>query len=184
VVAEKRLVFANLAGGVAASLGYDEAAQMIDAGLARPLATGSVFTRCLAQAATVETMPDRHATTAEAAPATDDEPHAARHGHISGARIMPFPEPELTVDPHAIPIGTWLGFHDGEIPLLARLAVHDPTQDSYIFVNRDGVKLRELSGGELQRLFDDEVVDVLELRAPPRSRPAGEPSEDDQEERA
>ena len=97
---------------------------------------------------------------------------------------MPFPEPELTVDPHSIPTGTWLGFHDGEIPLLARLAVHDPGQDSYIFVNRDGVKLREVAGRELQRLFDDGVVDVLELRAPPRKPPTDKSTDDDQEELA
>ena len=79
---------------------------------------------------------------------------------------------------------TWLGFHDSEIPLLARLAVHDPAQDSYIFVNRDGVKLRELSGRELQRLFDDDIVDVLELRAPPRSPPSDKSPGDDEEELA
>ncbi len=105
-------------------------------------------------------------------------------GAGAGATIMPFPEPERTVDPHALPIGTWLGFHDSEIPLLARLAVHDPTQDSYIFVNRDGVKLRELSGRELQHLFNDGVVDVLELRPPPRSTAADDADGDDQEERA
>ena len=185
LVEEKRLVFSNLAGGLAASLGYGELEQMLASGLVQPLATGATFTRCLTNAANAE--PDSGQQDTAAAPAASaavDSQTAARSQNNSGATIMPFPEPDLTVDPHAIPIGTWLGFHDSEIPLLARLAVHDPAQDSYIFVNRDGVKLRELSGRELQRLFDDDIVDVLELRAPPRSPPSDKSPGDDEEELA
>ena len=97
---------------------------------------------------------------------------------------MPFPEQERSMDPQALPIGTWLGFHDGELPLLARLAVHDQEQDSYIFVNRDGVKLRELSGRELQRLCNDNLVNVLELKAPPRSPEGNDADGDDRGELA
>ena len=60
-----------------------------------------------------------------------------------------------------LPMGTWLGFHDGEMPLMAKLAVHDPSDDSYIFVNRQGIKLRELRGGELAELIARGLVDIL-----------------------
>ena len=43
-------------------------------------------------------------------------------------------------------MGAWLGFHDGETPLMAKLAVHDPGSDTYIFVNRQGIKMREIGG--------------------------------------
>ncbi len=67
--------------------------------------------------------------------------------------------------PLDLPMGAWLGFHDGEAPLMARLAVHDPEQDLYIFVNRTGIKLRQLTGDELRRLVEQDLVDVLETRS-------------------
>lgn len=63
-----------------------------------------------------------------------------------------------------IPMGAWLVFHDGDAPLMAKLAVHDPEQDLYIFVNREGIKMRQLSGNELRRLIAADLVDVLETR--------------------
>jgi hypothetical protein len=63
-----------------------------------------------------------------------------------------------------IPMGAWLVFHDGDAPLMAKLAVHDPEQDLYIFVNREGIKMRQLSGNELRRLMAANLVDVLETR--------------------
>ncbi|MDC0362576.1 DUF1631 family protein, partial [Halioglobus sp.] len=41
-----------------------------------------------------------------------------------------------------LPMGVWIGFHDGEGPTMARLAVFDPNEDCFIFVNRQGVKIR------------------------------------------
>jgi hypothetical protein len=185
LVEEKHLVFSNLAGSLAASLGYGELEQMMASDRVKHLVTGSTFTHCLTVAASEQPDTATAQVPGEStAPAIAEPQLTADSQDSAGATIMPFPEPELTVDPDAIPIGTWLGFHDGEIPLLARLAVHDPTQDSYIFVNRDGVKLRELSGRELQRLFDDDIVDMLELRAPPRSPPNDKSPGDDEEERA
>lgn len=64
-----------------------------------------------------------------------------------------------------LPTGTWLGFHDGETPLMARLAVHDPDEDQYIFVNRKGVKLRKMTGQELLDLIDQDLVDILETKS-------------------
>jgi hypothetical protein len=61
-----------------------------------------------------------------------------------------------------LPMGAWLGFHDGETPLMARLAVHDLEGDFYIFVNRQGVKMRQVSKLELLKLIDSGMVDILE----------------------
>lgn len=75
--------------------------------------------------------------------------------------------PEASTDTATLelPSGTWLGFHDGETPLMARLAVHDPEEDQYIFVNRKGVKLRTASGAELSSLIDQGLVDILETKS-------------------
>ena len=62
-------------------------------------------------------------------------------------------------------MGTWLGFHDGATPMMAKLAVHDSQQDNYIFVNREGMKLRELSQGQLMQLMDDGLVDILQTQS-------------------
>lgn len=69
-------------------------------------------------------------------------------------------EPEIDV-----PMGAWLGFHDGETPIMAKLAVYDPRRDNYIFVNRRGIALRELSRSELLGLIDEGLVDILETRS-------------------
>ena len=61
-----------------------------------------------------------------------------------------------------IPIGTWLGFHDREPPIMARVAVRDLEKDSYIFTNRDGIKLRELTVPQLVTLIERDMVDILE----------------------
>lgn len=75
--------------------------------------------------------------------------------------------PEQAAAPASLdlPSGTWLGFHDGETPLMARLAVHDPDEDQYIFVNRKGVKLRTTTGAELASLIEEGLVDILETKS-------------------
>ncbi len=62
-------------------------------------------------------------------------------------------------------MGTWLGFHDGDTPLLAKLAAHDRKEDKYIFVNRKGIKMRDLSKQELLSLIDKGLVEILESRS-------------------
>jgi hypothetical protein len=64
-----------------------------------------------------------------------------------------------------LPMGAWLEFHDGDTPLQARLAVHDPDNNSYIFVNRHGIKMRQLSTEQLLHLIDNGLVEVLETGA-------------------
>lgn len=63
-----------------------------------------------------------------------------------------------------VPMGAWLGFHDGETPIMAKLAVFDPRRDNYIFVNRKGIAMRELNRAELLQLMDKGLVDILETR--------------------
>ena len=50
-------------------------------------------------------------------------------------------------------------------PLLAKLAVHDREQSSYTFVNRSGIKMRQISGRELRQLIENGLVDILETRS-------------------
>ena len=89
---------------------------------------------------------------------------------------QPEPVPEATPEPEApeqddqeatinLPMGAWLGFHDGETPIMAKLAVHDPENDYYIFVNRQGLKLRQLGTSELFKLINSGLVDILETNS-------------------
>ena len=48
---------------------------------------------------------------------------------------------------------------------MAKLAVHDREQDSYIFVNREGIKMRSLNKRELLNLMENSLVDILEARS-------------------
>jgi hypothetical protein len=89
------------------------------------------------------------------------------------------PEPELAPKPSSTPtilrsvkanngtlkMGAWLGFHDGDKPLLAKLAAHDKENDNYIFVDREGIKMRQLSTSELRSLMAKGLVEVLEAQS-------------------
>ncbi|MFN2328010.1 MAG: DUF1631 family protein [Chromatocurvus sp.] len=95
-------------------------------------------------------------------PSRDDQAFAARSPdtRASGTVRQRTAEPDIDV-----PMGAWLGFHDGETPIMAKLAVYDPRRDNYIFVNRRGIALRELSRSELLGLIDEGLVDILETRS-------------------
>ena len=58
----------------------------------------------------------------------------------------------------------------GYFALLAKLAVHDKDLDMYLFVNREGLKMREMSRRELLALMDAGQVDILETRSSFRSQ--------------
>ena len=77
-----------------------------------------------------------------------------------------------------IPIGTWLGFHDREPPIMARAAVRDLDKDSYIFTNREGIKLRELTVPQLVTLIERDMVDILERKTSFRETLAGKAGQD------
>lgn len=100
-------------------------------------------------------------TPAPAAVLTGREPGGAgapANPASNGAGVAAAPELNLLM-------GTWLGFHDGDTPLLAKLAVHDREQNNYIFVNRSGIKMRQLNSQELSALMESGMVDVLETRS-------------------
>ncbi|NND67403.1 MAG: DUF1631 family protein [Halioglobus sp.] len=69
-----------------------------------------------------------------------------------------------------LPAGTWLGFHDEDVPMMARLAVHDPEEDRFIFVNRKGLKMREMTKAQLLTLIDESLVDILQRSVDFRDR--------------
>ncbi len=83
----------------------------------------------------------------------------------ASAAVTATKAPVATSTALTLPMGAWLGFHDGDTPLLAKLAVHDRERDSYIFVNRNGIKMRDLNSQELLRLVDEGLVDILETRS-------------------
>lgn len=95
---------------------------------------------------------------------------AADEPEIGTAEVTPEPagEPDVAEEDCDfelnVPMGAWLGFHDGETPMMAKLAVHDRESDRYIFVNREGIKLRELSRAEMMDLIERDMVDILETR--------------------
>ncbi|TGD74286.1 DUF1631 family protein [Mangrovimicrobium sediminis] len=62
------------------------------------------------------------------------------------------------------PLGTWLGFHDVDPPLLAKLAMYDAVRHLLIFVNRKGIEQRRLEEDDYQQLVQEGQVDILEAR--------------------
>ena len=63
-----------------------------------------------------------------------------------------------------IPMGTWLGFHDRDPPLMAKIVACDLEKNSYIFTHREGIKMRELTVPQLVALIDRDMVDILERK--------------------
>ena len=63
-----------------------------------------------------------------------------------------------------VPIGVWLGFHDQDISTMAKLAVYDRENDRYIFANKQGYLVRQLSTPDLLQLIESELVDIIERR--------------------
>jgi hypothetical protein len=77
----------------------------------------------------------------------------------------PNPEPDLPESGiPELPMGTWLGFHDVDPPLLAKLAMHDKVRRLLIFVNRKGMELRRLPEEEYLDLLQQGQVDILETK--------------------
>ena len=90
--------------------------------------------------------------------------------HDNSQQVQPTPllQPDNEAAPNdsdlTLPSGTWLGFRDGDEAVLARLAVYDRERNHYTFVDRYGVKLRQLAGRELLLLFARGLTDILETR--------------------
>lgn len=108
------------------------------------------------QAGSIDALPETDSAYAELAPA----PAAEFYRESRGA--SPSQDTQRRIN---LPMGAWLGFHDGDTPLMARLAVYDLENDYYIFVNRKGVKMRQVSRLELLNLIDNGLVDILETNS-------------------
>ena len=67
----------------------------------------------------------------------------------------------------SIPRCSWLGFRDGdgEEVVLARLAVHDRAKNEYLFVDRYGMKVRQLNARALLLILSRGLIDILEARS-------------------
>jgi len=110
------------------------------------------------QAGSIDALPDTDSAHAEPVAAPEPEAHRA-----SGRGMKPAQDTlQRSIN---LPMGAWLGFHDGDTPLMARLAVYDLENDYYIFVNRKGVKMRQVSRLELFDLIDNGLVDILETNS-------------------
>jgi hypothetical protein len=90
------------------------------------------------------------------------------HADIQREQTPPGLKPDNEAAPNdselTLPSGTWLGFRDGDKAVLARLAVYDRERNHYTFVDRYGVKLRQLASRELLLLFARGLTDILETR--------------------
>lgn len=100
----------------------------------------------------------------EQAISTTQRPVQQRAGQ-SNTPTSDQPYESNTVVKLQIPMGTWIGFHDRDPPLMAKVAVRDLEKDSYIFTNREGIKLRELTVPQLIALIDRDMVDILERKS-------------------
>lgn len=201
---EQLLQFTNRAGIKALEQGYAEFCALLASGAATPLRSGASFSSCLANAAGVWTEEEAQRIEAEQLAAdekpaeenlsnseTEDSQEIAEIGEASDeseSNSMELVETEdiaIEIEPAEpeteiiIPMGTWLGFHDGDAPLMAKLAVHDLEQDSYIFVNRQGIKMRSLNMLELMTLMDNDQVEILEARSNFRSEVTRVKKQDD-----
>jgi hypothetical protein len=144
----------------------DENATEIEEIIAKPAADSTETGSLIDQAAHIGAGKERP----EELPVDDAASREFLLAQLDGSETEPDPLPEAKEESDVrrevkLPMGAWLGFHDGETPLMARLAVYDLENDHYIFVNRQGVKMRQVSRLELLNLIDNELVDILETRS-------------------
>lgn len=161
------LLFANQAGIKVLQASFEEFAQLMSDGKVSTLDSGASFSLSLAHTAGINSTDQLGAASETAHEAAGGIPQ----GVLVAKELQLQQEADLAEqqntapEPPVLPTGTWLGFHDGETPLLAKLAVHDREMDQYIFVNRSGIKMRQLNREELQQLIDQALVDILETRS-------------------
>jgi hypothetical protein len=172
------LLFCNQAGLKVMGMRSGEFADMLQRGSASPLPAGSSFSRSMLLALGIDSDAALAALAGEPAPPTPaaapvTEPAAdetvAPPAPVSDQPVQLAPDPvSAPVLPESgrpeLPLGTWLGFHDVDPPLLAKLALHDKVRQLLIFVNRKGVELRRLGEEEYFALIRDGQVDIMEAR--------------------
>jgi hypothetical protein len=173
-------LFANQAGIKVLQRSFAEFAEMAQQGKVRLLLCGASFSRALAHAAGITTTEELDRVFgAEAARARQameqrerEQAERIRQAQLAEAQARSVDAAQQSSDARLqalkdmqLPMGAWLGFHDTQPPLMAKLAVHDPQQNTYIFVDRNGIKLRQLSREQLHELIDKGMIDILEKRS-------------------
>ena len=165
---EQRLLFCNQAGVKVQSLDYASFAVLLEEKKARPLFSDASFSRSLAAVVNINSQEALAQLTGETVPGQEDS--APQEESKFEEDIPPFKidsEAPKTPDlPDSgvpdLPMGTWLGFHDMDPPLLAKLALHDKVRRLFIFVNRKGIEQRRLEENEYLALLQDGQIDILE----------------------
>jgi Protein of unknown function (DUF1631) len=184
---EQQLLFSNHTGIKVLQQSFTEFVALMGQGKVKLLDSGASFSRALAGAAGIQTTEELEAISDVVAAQFRREQEAQvrleqqrqqreleetqrrQHnkqqaptmgGAPAGQESTPKQQSELN-----LPMGAWLGFHDGDMPLLAKLAVHDREQNTYIFVNRSGIKIRQLNRKELLLLIENGLVDILETKS-------------------
>ena len=174
---EQRLLFCNHAGAKVQSMDYASFARLLEEGKASTLDADLSFSRTLAATVGIntqealceltgatlpgqpeeQTAPIQEAPTLEAGPDGELPPLEVASEEPAEPDLPESGVPEL-------PMGTWLGFHDVDPPLLAKLALHDKVRQLFIFVNRKGIEQRRLTEHEYLALIQDGQVDILETK--------------------
>ncbi len=172
----QQLLFCNQAGIKVQTLDFANFQKLLENGTARPLANEATFSLALVAAAGIDSDEElarltggpeaSRAAGPEAQPgASNSEAHAAqaapgRSLDVAAAEPVAPQLPDTGLP--ELPMGTWLGFHDVDPPLLAKLALHDKVRRLLIFVNRKGIEQRRLGEEEYLGLIKDGQVDIME----------------------
>lgn len=172
---EQQLLFCNHAGAKVQSLDYASFAQLLEEKKAKPLSSDASFSRALAAVVGIDSQEALAQLTGEALPG--QEPATTESDELAlelgpDGEILPLKiESEEPAQPDLpdsgvpeLPMGTWLGFHDVDPPLLAKLALHDKVRRLFIFVNRKGIEQRRLEENEYLALLQDGQIDILETK--------------------
>jgi hypothetical protein len=63
-----------------------------------------------------------------------------------------------------IPIGLWLGFHNQDMPTMAKLTIYDPANERYMFANEQGHLICQFSKLELLDMVKKDLVNIVDFR--------------------
>ncbi|MCU7915688.1 MAG: DUF1631 domain-containing protein [Candidatus Thiodiazotropha sp. (ex Gloverina cf. vestifex)] len=74
---------------------------------------------------------------------------------------------ELSLQAGDLEIGTWLEMQDGSVKNRVKLSWKSKVTDTYIFVNRKGMKAMELTTADLAKRFRDETAKLVEISDTP-----------------
>lgn len=64
-----------------------------------------------------------------------------------------------------VPMGTWLAFHDQDLPTLARLAMYDTADETFMLGNKSGILVRKIGKSELDALIESGLVQRVEFQS-------------------